>query len=63
MKRTKLVMQQILIAPWEGGSGLTYSTLGLDSKGGVWRFDQKCGGWVAYNMLQVDPNVRDGHRR
>lgn len=58
-----LRMVQIAIAPWEGASGSTYSTLGLDADGQVWRYDPKCGGWVAYVMRPVDPAVCEGHRR
>ena len=53
---------QLVIAPWEGDTGLTYSTLGLDSKGNVWRYDPKCQGWVAYQMKPVGKTC-SGHRR
>lgn len=63
MRKTTLQMKQLVIAQWEGATGLTYSTLGLDDKGQVWRYDPKCNGWVAYTMKPVDPAVCDGHRR
>ena len=62
-KHKVLKMVQILAAPFGGTAGMTYSTLGLDADGQVWRYDLKRRGWVAYVMTPVDPAVCDGHRR
>ena len=62
-KRKALKMVQILVAPFGGIAGMTYSTLGLYADGHVWRYDPKRRGWVAYVMTPVDPAVCDGHRR
>ena len=60
----KLKMVQIQIAQFQTDDNpLTYSTLGLDDKGRVWRYDPRCGGWVAYKMEPVSSDVCDGHRR
>ena len=39
MRKTTLQMKQLVIAQWEGATGLTYSTLGT-IKGQVW-YDPK----------------------
>jgi hypothetical protein len=43
-------MQQIVIAPFEGTLGASYSTLGLGTDGIVYRYDPKCEGWIPWSM-------------
>ena len=59
--KTKIKMIQIIVAPWTGNTGLlSYSTLGLDNKGQIWRYDAACSGWIAWNM---EPATCAGHKR
>lgn len=58
----KLKMKQILIAPWEGDKGLTYSTLALGEDGAVYRYDVGCNGWIRYKMEPAECGI-EGHRR
>jgi hypothetical protein len=59
---TKLKMKQLVIAPWQGRTGLTYSTLALGVDGFVYRYDPGCGGWIQYSMKPAECGLI-GHRR
>ncbi len=52
-KRT-LKIKQLIIAPFSINKNQSYSTLGLEEDGSVWRFDVACGGWIPYNMSVAD---------
>ncbi len=54
MTKPKLQMQQIIIAPWDGRNGRTYSTLALSTDGYLYRYDLHCEGWLPIPMTQVD---------
>jgi hypothetical protein len=43
-------LQQLVIAPWDGDKGRTYSTLGLGEDGVVYRYDPHCEAWIAWPM-------------
>lgn len=51
-KKKTLKLKQLVIAPFTNTKAkvLTYSTLGLEEDGSVWRFDVQCQGWIPYNM-------------
>lgn len=55
-------MKQIVIAPWDGNTGLTYSTLALGEDGYVYRYDVGCNGWIRYSMKEAECGL-EGHRR
>ena len=40
--------KQLVIAPWEGENGMTYSTLALGEDGKVYRYDPQCEGWIPW---------------
>jgi len=52
-------LQTVVVAPWEGAKGLTYSILGLGVDGIVYRYDPGCEGWVAWSMQKA--GCRDEH--
>lgn len=63
-KQKELRMKQLLIAPWQGGTGLTYSTLALGTDGIVYRYDPKCGGWLKFPMKLTDQcEIGRDHKR
>lgn len=55
-KKRTLKMKQLIIAPFSIAKTkvVTYSTLGLEEDGSVWRFDPACQGWIPYNMTVAD---------
>lgn len=57
-----LKMTQVIVAPWKGDKGLTYSTLALGEDGAVYRYDPGCNGWIRYSMVVADCGI-EGHRR
>jgi len=50
---SKLRFRQIVSAAWRGADTgrLSYSILGLELDGSVWRYDVKCQGWIPYSMV------------
>ena len=58
LKTIKFV--QVVIAPFDGASGRTYSTLALGRDGNVYRFDVGCQGWI---MMPAVKAGCKGHRR
>lgn len=52
--------KQLVIAPWEGDKGITYSTLILGEDGIVYRYDPGCEGWVPWSMKVA--GCRDEHK-
>ncbi len=44
-----LKFQQIVVAPWQGDNGMTYSVIGLEQDGRVYRYDAKCDGWIPWS--------------
>jgi len=58
--KSRIRMVQIVAAHW-GSSPLSYSVIGLDTQGRVWRYDGKCSGWIPWNM---EPAIcEQPHRR
>lgn len=55
----KLKFKQLVIAQWEGETGMTYSTLALGEDGYVYRYDPKCQGWIQWSM--VEATCREDH--
>ena len=49
MKKS-LKLTQIAIAQWDGDNGRTYSTIGLDAEGRVWKYSVTEGGWIPFSM-------------
>lgn len=51
VKKRTIKLKQLIVAPFTTTAKLsTYSTLGLEEDGSVWRFDVQCQGWIPYNM-------------
>ena len=46
----EICIKQLVVAPFDTGKGLTYSTLALSEDGKVYRYDTGCQGWYPWSM-------------
>lgn len=54
-------MKQIVVAPWMGAKGMTYSLVALGEDGAVYRYDAACNGWIRYQMAAAECGI-EGHK-
>lgn len=60
-KLNKVNFVQLVVAPWGGDAGMTYSLFALGKDGLVYRHDPKCGGWLLLPAQAV--NCWEDHKR
>ena len=64
-KRTgrEVRMQQIVVGQWASDMTESYSVIGMDTEGNVYRYDVRDAGWVPWSMEVLEPIVETRRRR